>query len=123
MSVGVEYCCSRSSLQLAGTVVWEAENEQILLSLGDSRSRRTVGLRGNRRHVFTAGFSSADLTGYRMVHYRRLERYDLRFSRHGIGKRHLGKPVRPLRSALDSADRIQCLGRSSGAGEPGDIAD
>jgi hypothetical protein len=57
-----------------------------------------------------------------MVHYRHIQRHDLRFSRHGIGQHHLGKPVGPLRSAPDSADRIQCLGRSSGAGEPGDIA-
>jgi hypothetical protein len=100
-----------------------ALNEQVLLSLGDSCSRRPLGLRRNRRHVFTTGFSSAHLTGYRVVDYRRVQRHDLRLSRHGGGKHILGKPVRPLRSASDSADRIERVGRSLGAGKPGDIAD
>jgi MFS family permease len=57
-----------------------------------------------------------------LVHHGRIQRYDFRFSRHGIGKHHLGKSVRPLRSAPDSADRIHYLGRSSRAREPRDIA-
>jgi hypothetical protein len=106
MPVGVGYCCSRSSLQLAGTVGREAQNERISLSLGHRCGRRPLGLRRDRRHVFTACFSSTHRTGYWMVYYRRIQRHDLRFRRHGIGKHHLGKPIRPLWSAPDSADRV-----------------
>jgi hypothetical protein len=57
-----------------------------------------------------------------MVHYRRIRRHDRRLCRHGIRKHHLGKPVRPVRTAPDSDYRVLCLGRRSGTAEPGDIA-
>jgi MFS family permease len=45
VSVGVEYCCSCSSLQLVGTVGREAQNEQILMPLYAVLARENFPLR------------------------------------------------------------------------------
>ena len=55
-----------------------------------------LGLRRDRRHVFAAGFSPADLAGHRLVGHRRVQRDDHRLSRHGLRQHGLGQPVGPL---------------------------
>ena len=96
--------------------------DQFRLSLGDRRSRRPARLRGDRRHVFAAGFSSAHLAGYRVVGQRRLDRHDDRFHRHGPRQHGVGKYCRPLRAPPGRADRLNCPRRKPCPDEPGDIA-
>ena len=60
-------------------------DEQESLPLGHRCSRRSFGLRRNRRDVFTAGFHSTHLARYRMVHHRHIERHDLGFLAMALG--------------------------------------
>ena len=100
------------------TAAVEISNVPFSLSLGDCRGRRPVGLRCHRRDVFVAGFTYANLAGYRLVGYRRVQRDDDRFPRDGVHEHALGYSVRPAGAAPGGADRIGRTGGEPRAGQP-----